>query len=151
MEQRRFGDSDLTCSALGFGTWEMSTTEYGEIDVAEASRAVSEAIDRGITLIDTAEAYGPYHAEEILGRTLGPRRKDVVLVTKVGFLYDDRPKIVGRCSAYDHVIARAEGRLRRLKTDWIDLLLVHWPDHNTPYDEPIRALEALKAAGKIRH
>ena len=88
MEQRRFGDSDLVCSALGFGTWEMSTTEYGEIDVDEASKAVNEAIDRGITLIDTAEAYGPHHSEEILGRTLGPRRKEVVLVTKVGLIRD---------------------------------------------------------------
>ena len=151
MEQRRFGDSDLVCSALGFGTWEMSTTEYGEIDIGEASRAVNEAIDRGITLIDTAEAYGPHHSEEILGHTLGARRKEVVLVTKVGFLYDDGPKIVGRRSEYDYVIEHAEGCLKRLQTDWIDLLLIHWPDHDTPYDEPIRALEALKAAGRIRH
>ena len=59
MEQRRFGDSDLKCSALGFGTWELSTTDYGEIDVKEAQRAAQEAIDHGITLFDTAEAYGP--------------------------------------------------------------------------------------------
>ena len=151
MEQRSFGDSDLVCSVLGFGTWEMSTTQYGAIDVNEASRAVGVAIDRGITLIDTAEVYGPYHAEEILGKALGPRRKEVVLVTKVGFDYDAQNKVIGRSSRYDHVIARAEGCLRRLQTDWIDLLRIHWPDHNTPYDEPIRALEMLKAGGKIRH
>jgi aryl-alcohol dehydrogenase-like predicted oxidoreductase len=151
METRTFGDSDLRCSAVGFGTWEMSTTQYGAIDVDDASRAVGEAIDRGITLFDTAEVYGPYHSEELLCRALGPRRKDIVLVTKVGFDIDGASKVVGRSSRRAHIISRAEGCLRRLNTDWIDLLLIHWPDHDTPYDEPIRALEDLKAAGKIRH
>ena len=89
MEQRHFGDSDLVCSALGFGTWELGTTQYGEIDVEEASRAIRAALDCGITLFDTAEVYGPYHSEEILGEALGARRKEVVLVTKVGFEIDD--------------------------------------------------------------
>lgn len=151
MEQRRLGDSDLVCSALGFGTWEMSTTQYGDIDVNEASRAVNAAIDRGITLFDTAEVYGPYHSEELLGKALGPRRKEIVLVTKVGFDYDAESRIVGRKSTYNHIITHAEGCLKRLGTDWVDLLLVHWPDHDTPYDEPIRAMEELKAAGKIRY
>jgi len=153
MEQRRFGNTDLTSSALGFGTWEMSTTEYGEIDVDAASRAVNEAIDAGITLFDTAECYGPYHSEILLGKALGTRRKKIVLVTKVGFRIEDEPKphIAGRDSRYEYIIDRAEGCLRRLGTDWIDLPLIHWPDHKTPYDEPIRAMEDLKAAGKIRH
>ncbi len=153
MEQRTFGDSDLTCSAVGFGTWEMSTTQYGEIDVNEASRAVHEAIDHGITLFDTAEVYGPYHAEELLGKALAGRRKEIVLVTKVGFQIIDEPTPHSgpRNSRYEHIVARAEGCLQRLATDWIDLLLIHWPDHDTPYDEPIRALEDLKAAGKIRY
>lgn len=150
MEERRFGNSDLVCSALGFGTWEMSTTQYGHIDVGEASAAVNAAIDRGITLFDTAEVYGPYHAEEILAKALGSRRKEIVLVTKVGFLYEEG-KIVGRSSRYDYITESAEGCLRRLKTDWVDLLLIHWPDHNTPYDEPIRALEKLRESGKIRY
>ncbi|MBN1399905.1 MAG: aldo/keto reductase [Anaerolineae bacterium] len=151
MEQRRFGNSDLVCSALGFGTWEMSTTQYGEIDVSAASDAVHAAIDRGITLFDTAEVYGPYHSEELLARALGGRRKEIVLVTKVGFDFDAEGHIIGRNSRYEHIANHAEGCLKRLQTDWIDLLLIHWPDHNTPYDEPIRALEDLKAAGKIRH
>ena len=149
MEQRRFGDSDLACSALGFGTWELSTNQYGEIDVGEAQRAAQEAIDHGITLFDTAEAYGPYHSEELLAKALGARRKDVVLVTKVGFKYDgDR---VSQCSSFDYVVSRTEGCLQRLGTDWVDLMLIHWPDHNTPYGEPIEALEKLKKDGKIRH
>jgi aryl-alcohol dehydrogenase-like predicted oxidoreductase len=129
----------------------LSTTQYGDIDVGEASRAVNEAIDRGITLFDTAEVYGPYHSERILGQALGTRRKDVILVTKVGFSISDESKIVGRDSTPASVIARTEGCLERLGTDYIDLLLIHWPDHDTPIPETVAALEKLKSAGKIRH
>ena len=151
MEQRQLGDSGLYTSALGFGTWEMSTTMYGHIDVKEASDAVSAAIDHGVTLFDTAEVYGPYHSEELLGKALGNKRNDIVLVSKVGFEYDEDGKNLGRNSKYDHVISRAEGCLERLGTDFLDLLLIHWPDHDTPFEEPIRALEKLKNDGKIRH
>ncbi|MCC6456133.1 MAG: aldo/keto reductase [Caldilineaceae bacterium] len=151
MQQKAMGDSGLVCSALGFGTWELSTTQYGAIDVAQASNAVAMAIDHGITLFDTAEVYGPYHSEELLGKALGNRRNEIVLVTKVGFTYDDAGKITGRSSKHDYILERTEGCLRRLNTDCIDLMLIHWPDHATPIAEPIGALEALKAAGKIRH
>ena len=151
MEQRRFGNTDLVCSAVGFGTWEMSTTQYGAIDVKEASQAVNAAIDRGITLVDTAEVYGPYHSEEIVGQALGARRKEIVLVTKVGFRIDQNNEIVGRDSTPASVIAHAEGCLKRLGTDHIDLLLIHWPDHDTPIPDTMGALEQLQAAGKIRH
>jgi aryl-alcohol dehydrogenase-like predicted oxidoreductase len=151
MEQRRLGDSDLVCSAVGFGTWEMSTTMYGAIDVQEASQAVHAAIDAGITLFDTAEVYGPYHSEELLAKALGARRKEVILVTKVGFTYDEENKITGRNSNPAYITARTEGCLRRMHTDVIDLMLIHWPDHKTPNAEVIAALEQLKAAGKIRY
>lgn len=151
MEQRRFGDTDLVCSAIGFGTWEMSTTMYGEIDVKDASVAVNQAIDHGITLFDTAEVYGPYHSEEILAKALGKRRQEIVLVTKVGFVYDEENKISGRNSREQYIIERSEGCLKRMNTDVIDLMLIHWPDHSTPFEEPMRALEKLKADGKIRH
>ncbi|MEZ4861590.1 MAG: aldo/keto reductase [Caldilineaceae bacterium] len=151
MEQRRFGNTDLVCSAVGFGTWEMSTNQYGAIDVGDASQAVNAAIDHGITLFDTAEVYGPYHSEELLAKALGNRRKEIVLVTKVGFVYDEENNNIGRSSKYNYIIKRTEGCLKRLNTDVIDLMLVHWPDHHTPFGEPIRALEKLKADGKIRH
>lgn len=151
MEQRQFGDTGLTASAVGFGTWEMSTTMYGHIDVGEAARAVNAAIDRGITLFDTAEVYGPYHSEELLADALGARRNEIVLVTKVGFEYDDRPGVVGLNSTREHIIERTEGCLRRLKTDVIDLMLIHWPDHDTPLEETMEGLERLKQDGKIRH
>ncbi len=157
MEQRKFGNTDLTCSALGFGTWELGTTQYGDIDVDEAVRAVHMAIDHGVTLFDTAEVYGPYTSEELLARGLGQRRKDVVVVSKVGFVFHDDPAvrgndaIVGRDASAKHVIERTEGCLKRLDTDYIDLMLIHWPDLVTPHDETMGALESLKAAGKIRH
>ncbi len=151
MEQRRIGDSDLFTSAIGFGTWEMSTKQYGYIDVKEASIAVNTAIDYGITLFDTAEVYGPYLSEELLAKAMGNKRKEIVLVSKVGFQYDDSGKNLGRNSQYDHVIERTEGCLRRLDTDFLDLLLIHWPDHETPFEETMGALEKLKKDGKIRY
>lgn len=120
MEQRNLGNTGLTCSALGFVTWEMSTTQYGQIDVAEEGIAVNAALDSGITLFDTAEVYGPYHSEELLGKALGQRRKDIVLVTKVGFKIDAEGKVVGRDSTRPWMLARAEGCLKRLGTDYID-------------------------------
>lgn len=157
MEQRTFGNTDLTCSALGFGTWELGTTQYGDIDVDEAVRAVHMAIDHGVTLFDTAEVYGPYTSEELLARGLGERRKDIVLVTKVGFVISDDPAvrgdeaIVGRDASAANITEHTEGCLQRLNTDYVDLMLIHWPDLKTPHEETIGALEALKAAGKIRH
>ena len=139
-------------SPIGFGTWEMSTTMYGSIDVGEASRAVHSAIDHGINLFDTAEVYGPFHSEELLAKALGARRQEVILVTKTGFMFDDEKyRVLGRNSRYEHIIARTEGCLRRLNTDVIDLMLIHWPDFETPFDEPMRALQKLKEDGKIRH
>ncbi len=157
MEQRQFGNTDLTCSALGFGTWELGATQYGEIDIDEAVRAVHMAIDHGVTLFDTAEVYGPFTSEELLARGLGERRKDIVLVTKVGFIFHDDPSIlgdaaiVGRNASAAYITERTEGCLKRLNTDYVDLMLIHWPDLKTPHEETIGALEALKAAGKIRH
>ncbi len=157
MEQRRFGNTDLTCSAIGFGTWELGTTQYGAIDVDEAVRAIHMAIDHGITLFDTAEAYGPYTSEELLARGLGKRRKDIVLVTKVGFVYHEDPAvrgndaIIGRDASAANITKHTDDCLQRLNTDYVDLMLIHWSDLATPHEETMTALEALKAAGKIRH
>jgi len=151
MEQRRFGDSDLIASVIGFGTWELGTTQYGEIDVQQASLAINQAIDAGITLIDTAEVYGPHYSEEILGRVLGNRRKEIVLVTKVGFRVDENNVNQGRDSSRETILRAAEGCLRRLQTDYVDLLLIHWPDPNTPFEETMGALQTLQQAGKIRY
>ena len=122
MEQRSFGKTDLTCSALGFGTWELGTTQYGEIDIDDAVRAVHMAIDHGITLFDTAEVYGPFTSEELLARGLGERRKDIVLVTKVGFVFHDDPvhrwrrrHQSGANASAAYITERTEGCLKRLE------------------------------------
>jgi aryl-alcohol dehydrogenase-like predicted oxidoreductase len=128
----------------------MGKTQYGQIDDNEATKAVRYALDHGITLFDTAEAYGPGHSETLLGRALGSRRKDIILVTKVGLLFDENQKIFGLDAGRNHILAATEGCLKRLGTDWIDLLLIHWPDHKTPAAETIGALEELKKEGKIR-
>ena len=157
MEQRRFGKTDLSSSVIGFGTWEMSVRQYGRIDTADAKRAVRSAIDRGITLFDTSETYGPFTSEALLGEALGARRKDVALVTKVGFTFEDDPddpgfmKTAARDSSARNIVEHAEGCLRRLRTDYIDLLLLHWHDHITPQEDTIAGLQALQEAGKIRH
>ncbi len=151
MEKRRIGTTDLECTGIGFGTWEMSTTMYGDIDVTEASRSVQSAIDEGINLFDTAEVYGPFFSEEILGKALGNRRKEIILVTKVGFKCPPSGRPTGKSSKYDDIIEHTEGSLKRLQTDMVDLLLIHWRDFETPLEETVRALEKLKSDGKIRH
>ena len=157
MENRRFGETELSSSVIGFGCWEMSVRQYGHIDVPAAARAVQSAIDHGVTLFDTAETYGPFASETLLGKALGKRRHDVVLVTKVGFTFRDDPDNPGfkrtaeRDSSAKNIIAHADGCLKRLRTDVIDLLLLHFHDHRTPHEDTIAGLEALKSAGKIRH
>ena len=156
MEHRYFGASDLQASVIGFGTWEMSLRQYGQIDAAEATRAVQSAIDHGITLFDTSETYGPFTSEALLGKALGRRRKEVVIVTKVGFTFRDDPdhpgfkKIHERDSSASNIIERAEACLRRLNTDFIDLLLIHFHDHSTPHEETIAGLQTCSGrAGSV--
>ncbi len=164
MEYRKMGNSDFTTSALGFGCWEMGGT-YGTFDERETTAAIHQAIDLGITLFDTARFYGfttleaesdpasPTHAgqsEELLGRALGAKRKDVLLVTKGG-LPTRAGQLKGRDSRYQSIIDDCEASLRALGTDYIDLYLIHWPDTVTPLAEPMRALNDLIAAGKVRY
>ena len=116
MKKRKIGKSDLLCSTVGYGTWEMSGSMYGDIDVSEVTRAVHSAIDHGINLFDTAEVYGPFHSEILLGKALGDKRKEVIIVDKVGFSYDESRDessenfggVLGRHSEYHHIIKRAE-------------------------------------------
>ncbi|MCY3841178.1 MAG: aldo/keto reductase [Gammaproteobacteria bacterium] len=159
MEHRNFGNTDLNCSVVGFGTWEMGGTQYGDIDLKAVVRAVEMAVDHGITLFDTAEVYGPFTSEELLAQGLGARRTDVVVVTKVGFAYRDddtcgRAAVTGRDASPAHITAHAEDCLRRLDTDYIDLLLIHWPDHKTPHEGKHRggglAVERRRSAGHRR-
>jgi len=148
MEYRPFGKTDLKVSAIGFGCWEIGGT-YGRIDEAQFERAVGQAIDSGITCFDTAEAYGMGVSEEALARALGDRRRDVAIVTKFGVGYEEMP--ARRDSSRRRVMASIENSLRRLRTDHVDVYLVHWPDPETPLDETMDALDEIVRQGKARY
>jgi aryl-alcohol dehydrogenase-like predicted oxidoreductase len=148
MEYRQFGKTDLKVSAIGFGCWEIGGT-YGRIDETQFSRAVAQAIDSGITCFDTAEAYGMGVSEEALARALGARRRDVSIVTKFGVGYEEMPN--RRDSSRQRVMASIEKSLQRLRTDRVDVYLVHWPDPGTPQDETMHALDDIVRQGKARY
>jgi len=148
MDFRPFGQTDLNVSAIGFGCWEIGGT-YGHIDEVQFQRAVHAAIEAGITCFDTAEAYGMGVSEEALARALGHRRSDVVIATKFGVGYDEMPN--RRDSSRSRVFVSIDKSLQRLRTDHIDIYLVHWPDPNTPLEETVAALDEVVRQGKIRY
>jgi len=148
MEFRQFGRTRLRVSALGFGCWEIGGT-YGRIEEAEFRRAVAQAVDNGITCFDTAEAYGMGVSEEALARALAGRRNDVVIATKFGVGYEEMPN--RRDSSRERVLASIDNSLQRLRTDHVDIYLVHWPDPDTPLDETMRALDEVVRQGKARY
>ena len=144
MEYRSLGPTDLTVSALGVSCYDAPGGDYGDHMVA----AVNRAIDLGITCFDTGPNYGSGASESMLGRALGARRKDVVLVTKCGFGYGNRPQ--GRDSRRESIFALLDQSLRRLQTDYVDALLVQLPDETTPFEETMHALDSVVQQGKAR-
>jgi aryl-alcohol dehydrogenase-like predicted oxidoreductase len=145
VEYRRLGTSGLLVSALGLGTNNLGS----RLDEAGSQAVVDAALDAGVTFIDTADVYGRGASESTLGAILGERRKDVLLATKFGGTMGERPWERGASRHW--VFAAVEGSLRRLRTDWIDLYQVHFPDPTTPLEETLRALDDLVRAGKVRY
>jgi aryl-alcohol dehydrogenase-like predicted oxidoreductase len=152
MLQRPFGTTSLFVSAVGLGC-----NNFGiRLDRDATHAVVHAALDAGITLFDCADIYG-YRAgdgrrggsETLLGEALGPRRKDIVLVTKFGIAMDDSGRSQGASRRY--VMEAIEASLKRLNTDWIDIYYIHRPDPNTPIEETLRALDELVRSGKVRH
>jgi aryl-alcohol dehydrogenase-like predicted oxidoreductase len=143
------GDSDLEVSAIGFGCWEIGGN-YGSFDEQEVIDAVQRALELGVTLFDTALGYGAGKSEALLGRALGARRKDVVVVTKGGLPTRSGQK-ARRDGRYESLVQDIEDSLRALNMDHVDLLLQHWPDPETPIEESMRALEDIRQAGKARY
>jgi aryl-alcohol dehydrogenase-like predicted oxidoreductase len=145
MQTRKLGGSGPDVSLVGLGTNNFG----GRIDRAAARRVLDKALELGVTLIDTADVYGNKGgSEDIIGQLLGPRRKQVVLATKFGLPMDEAGKLRGASRRY--VMQAVATSLRRLKTDWIDVYQIHYPDPATPIEETLRALDELKRAGKIR-
>jgi aryl-alcohol dehydrogenase-like predicted oxidoreductase len=146
MEYRNLGRSGLLVSRVGLGC-----NNFGaRIDLEQTRAVVDKAIEAGITLFDTADAYGNRGGSETaLGDALGPRRKDVVLATKFGMQMDSEGRLSGAARGY--VISAVEASLKRLRTDWIDLYQLHRPDPKTPIEETLRALDDLVRQGKVRY
>lgn len=159
MLTRPIGASGIEASAIGLGTWAIGGWMWGGTDETRSIAAIQASIDEGVSLIDTAPAYGQGVAEEIVGKAIKERRDKVVLATKCGlvwhtqkgnhfFDYDGKP--VHRYLGKDAIVYEVEQSLKRLGTDYIDHYITHWQDPTTPIAETMEALETLKTQGKIR-
>ncbi len=150
MEQINLGKSGITTSRIGLGTWAIGGWMWGGTEERESVATIRSAVERGITLIDTAPAYGFGKSEEIVGKAIaeGGLRSKVQIATKVGIAWKDGK--VYRNSTPGRIRQEIEDSLRRLRTDVIDLYQVHWPDLETPLEETARTLDDLRREGKIR-
>ena len=153
MQKRKLGKSNLEVSALGLGCMGMSFSYGPPGDKQEMISLIRSAVDRGITFFDTAEVYGPFTNEELVGEALAPFRGKVVIATKFGFELsrDESPGFVGPDSRPEHIKQVAEGSLKRLKVDAIDLFYQHRVDPNVPIEEVAGAVKELIQQGKVKH
>ena len=154
MEYRRVGDSDLTVSAISFGTATFGgSTEFyrawGQTDVDEATRLIDVALDSGVTLFDTADSYSAGLAEEILGKAIEGRRDKLLISTKASFRTGPGADDVG--SSRRHLVPALDASLRRLGTDYVDLWSMHGFDSLTPVEETLKVLDDVVRAGKVRY
>ena len=150
MQKRMLGKSGLEVSALGFGCMGISQS-YGRPSSREDGIAIIRAaVDRGVTFFDTAEVYGPYTNEDVVGEALQPVRSQVVIATKFGFKIENG-KMAGLNSRPDHIREVADASLKRLRTDRIDLFYQHRVDPDVPIEEVAGAVKDLITAGKVRH
>jgi aryl-alcohol dehydrogenase-like predicted oxidoreductase len=152
MQKRKLGKRNLEVSALGLGCMGMSFSYGPPKDKKEMISLLGDAVDRGITFFDTAEVYGPFTNEELLGEALPPFRKRVVIATKFGFKLDPATgKQAGLDSRPEHIKEVAEASLRRLKTDVIELFYQHRVDPNVPIEDVAGAVKDLIQQGKVKH
>lgn len=167
MEYRKLGDTNLELSAITYGSFAIGGTMWGGTEENEAQNAIRASIDHGVSTIDTAPFYGLGFSEELIGRTIKDMdRSKVQILTKFGMVWDgsnegrgdymwdqeDNGKVypLYKYASKANVIKETEESLKRLKTDYIDLLQLHWPDSTTPIDETMEALQRLIEQGKIR-
>src|SRR5258705_662660 len=151
MQKHKLGKSNLEVSALGLGCMGMSFGYGPAKDKQEMISVIRAAVELGVTFFDTAEVYGPFTNEDLVGEALAPVREQVVIATKFGFQFDDTGKQVGLNSRREHIKQVAEASLKRLKTGVIDLFYQHRVDPNVPIEEVAGAVKDLIRAGKVKH
>ncbi len=151
IQKRKFGNSNLEVSALGLGCMGMSFGYGPPGDKTEMISLIRSAVEKGITFFDTAEVYGPFVNEELVGEALAPFRGDVVIATKFGFNFDANGKQSGLNSRPEHIKEVAEASLKRLKTDVIDLFYQHRFDPDVPTEDVAGAVKDLIKEGKVKH
>jgi aryl-alcohol dehydrogenase-like predicted oxidoreductase len=152
MQKRKLGKSSLELSAIGFGCMGLNSGYGHPLSKEDATKLIRDAADRGVTFFDTAEVYGPFTNEEIVGEALAPIRNQVVIATKFGFKIDpETGKQIGMNSRPEHIKEVADASLKRLKTDVIDLLYQHRVDPDVPIEDVAGAVKHLIQQGKVKH
>jgi aryl-alcohol dehydrogenase-like predicted oxidoreductase len=152
MQVRELGRSGLEVSAIGLGCMGISFGYADKLSRADGIRLIRDAVDRGVTFFDTAEVYGPFENEEVVGEALRPFRDRVIIATKFGFNFDREGKqLPGMNSRPERIREAAEGSLKRLRIDTIDLLYQHRVDPDVPIEDVAGAVRDLIAEGKVRH
>src|SRR6266850_6581384 len=165
MEYRELGESGLSVSVITFGAWAIGGWMWGGAERKDAVEAIRASYDQGVTSIDTAPVYGQGLSEEIVGEALeGIPRDKVQIMTKYGMRWDEKkgefsfnsqdnngkPLEIYKYAGKDSIVRECEDSLRRLRTDYIDLYQIHWPDSTTPVEETMEAVGKLLKQGKIR-
>src|SRR2546423_7253590 len=150
MHQRKLGNQGLTVSALGLGCMGMSEFD-GEGDESESIATIQRALELGVNFLDTADMYGPFTNEELVGRAIAGRRDEVVIATKFGNVRGPNGERLGVRGDAEYVHQACEGSLQRLGVDYIDLYYQHRVDPDTPIEETVGAMKELVHEGKVRH
>lgn len=152
MRYKQFGNTDMNISALTVGTWAIGGANWGDVNKVDSIRAIHAMLEQGVNSIDTAPGYNFGESERVVGEALKGRRDKVYITTKTGVYNDEKEGFIKDCRK-ETVFRLCEESLKNLQTDYIDLMVIHWPDinFNTPFEETMDALNSLKKAGKIRH
>jgi aryl-alcohol dehydrogenase-like predicted oxidoreductase len=151
MQQRKLGTQGLTVSCLGLGCMGMSWAYGTDRDENESIATIHEALDLGVNFLDTAEVYGPFTNEVLVGKAIKDRRDKFILATKFGFTFNDAGQITGADSRPEHIRDVVNSSLKRLNTDYIDLLYQHRVDPNVPIEDSVGAMAEFVKAGKVRY